>query len=476
MAQASYAYRPDIIARTKIPGHVFVNLPFVCKFVFPAAFATIQPVLVAMIYSKGNWNGWVTVAMLLTFLAPATTAIAGRWSHKAQVVHAPLAYLTLGGLAYCGGVRSPMELTILAGFAGWYCVYWAIMGSGLSDPLKRMLEVLDRVRGGAFSTRVELNFPRRDELGRVAEGLNWLLEKLDRVMTDVSSKATEVVGSTDGVTAVTSEMSRGVDQVRQRASTIAAAAEQLAANMTTMSNSTSEATANVKSVAAAMEEMTASISEIARNAEQVSSVAASAAQLAKTSNDNMGQLGQTADEIGRVIEVIQDIAEQTNLLALNATIEAARAGTAGKGFAVVASEVKELARQSGGATEDIRTRIEAIQAEIARTVRAIAEISQAIGNVNDASRMIASAVEEQSITANEISRNVAQTSTTVETVARGVTETATVSREVTRNIVDVEQAIKETVEGAQFAREVTSQLAHVTKQLQDTITGFEVAV
>jgi methyl-accepting chemotaxis protein len=247
---------------------------------------------------------------------------------------------------------------------------------------------------------VELNFPRRDELGRVAEGLNWMLEKLERVMTDVTGKAAEVVSSTDGVTAVTSEMSRGVDQVSQRASAIAAAAEQLAANMATMSTSTSEATANVKNVAAAVEEMTASIGEIARNAEQVSSVASNAATLAKASNDNMGQLGQTAEEIGRVIEVIQDIAEQTNLLALNATIEAARAGTAGKGFAVVASEVKELAKQSGGATEDIRKRIEAIQAEINRTVHAIANISQAIGNVNDASRMIASAVEEQSITAN----------------------------------------------------------------------------
>jgi methyl-accepting chemotaxis protein len=476
MAQTSYTYRPDIIARTQIPGHVFVNLPFVWKFIFPAVFATLQPMLVAMIYSRDNWNGWVTVALLSTFLVPATTAIAGRWWHGAQVLHAPLAYLSLGGLAYSGGIGSARELTVLGGFTAWYCIYWAIMGSGLSDPLKRMLEVLGRARAGAFSARVQLNFPRQDELGRVSEGLNWLLDKLERVMTDMSGKAAEVISSTDGVTAVTAEMSQGVDQVSQRASAIAAAAEQLTTNMTTMSSSTGEATASVKNVAAAIEEMTASISEIARNAEQVSSVASNAAKLARTSNDNMGQLGQTADEIGRVIEVIQDIAEQTNLLALNATIEAARAGMAGKGFAVVASEVKELAKQSSGATEDIRSRIEAIQSEIGRTVQAISEISQAIGAVNDASRMIASAVEEQSITAKEIARSVAQTSNTVETVARGVAETATVSREVTQNIVDVEQTIKQTVLGVQFAREVTTQLSQLTKQLQETITGFEVTV
>ena len=226
----------------------------------------------------------------------------------------------------------------------------------------------------------------------------------------------------------------------------------------------------------AVEEMTATIGEIAKNAEHVSSVAANAALLAKTSNDNIGELRQAADQIGRVIEVIQDIAEQTNLLALNATIEAARAGEAGKGFAVVATEVKELAKQTAGATEDIRKRIEGIQADIGHTVHAISEIAQAIGNVNDASRTIASAVEEQSITAREVARNLAQTSITVETVSRGVAETATVTKEVTQNIVDVERSIKQTAEGVQLACEVTTQLSHVTRQLQETIAGFEVAV
>lgn len=475
MSQDRYAYRPDLVARTRIPGHVFVHLPFTAKFIFPAAFATIQPTLAALIYGQGRWTPAVTVAFVLTFLVPATTAIAGIWSHAAKVIHAPAAYLTLVGLAYCGSVGSLGEWTVLVGMTTWYCVYWAIMGAGLSDPLKRMLEVLDRARAGEFAARVELSFPRRDELGRVTEGLNWLLDKLQRVMTDVTGKAASVVSTTDGVTAVTEEMSKGVEQVSQKATAIAAAAEQLSVNMQTMSGSTGEASASVKGVATAVEEMTSSISEIARNAEQVSSVASGAAQLAQTSNENIGKLGEAADQIGRVIEVIQDIAEQTNLLALNATIEAARAGEAGKGFAVVASEVKELAKQTGGATEDIRRRIEGIQTEIGRTVRSISEISQAISNVNGASRTIASAVEEQSITAREIAKTVAHTSVSVETMARGVAETATVSREVTQNIVDVEQTIRQTAEGVQFAREVASQLSQVTRQLQETVTGFETA-
>ena len=152
------------------------------------------------------------------------------------------------------------------------------------------------------------------------------------------------------------------------------------------------------------------------------------------------QLGAAADEIGKVIEVIQDIAEQTNLRALNATIEAARAGEAGKGFAVVATEVKELAKQTASATDDIRRRIEGIQNSTGESVRAIGEISEVIKNVNEVSRTIASAVEEQSITTREIAQNVAQTTTAAEAVSRGVAESASACQEVTRNISQVDQA------------------------------------
>ena len=150
---------------------------------------------------------------------------------------------------------------------------------------------------------------------------------------------------------------------------MAAAAEQMSANMSIMSASTEQMSGNVKAVASAVEQLTASINEIAKSAEQAATVANSAAGLAKAGNTTIGDLGTAAGEIGKVIEVIQDIAEQTNLLALNATIEAARAGDAGKGFAVVATEVKELARQTAAATEDIRRRIGGIQTSTGQVVQ-----------------------------------------------------------------------------------------------------------
>jgi len=472
---ASYEYRPDLIATTRIPGHCFVDWNFTAKFLPPAIFLGAQAVLAPLIYAKGNWNTLVTVFFAVTFVVPATTAILGRWWHAAKVVHPLFAYATLVAFGYSGGIGGTVEIVMLVGLNLWFCIYWAIMGAGLSDPLKRMLEVLDKARAGKFATRVVLNFPRRDELGQVAEGLNWLLEKLERVMNDVHGKAAEVVSSTDGVTAVTEEMTKGVQDVSERTGTIAAAAEEMATTIKRMADSTETVTANVRGVAESIQQMTSSVSEIARSAEHVSSVASDAAGLARTSNENIGILGQSANDVGNVIEVIQDIAEQTNLLALNATIEAARAGDAGKGFAVVATEVKELAKQTRTATEDIRKRIEGIQTAIHSAMQSISDIAKAIGDVHEASRSIASAVEEQSITAKEIAKSVSQATEGVESVGHGITETATVSQEMSKNIIEVGQAIRQTADGIQFARDVAGQLSMMTKQLQDTVKSFEAA-
>ncbi len=173
-------------------------------------------------------------------------------------------------------------------------------------------------------------------------------------------------------------------------------------------------------VQASTEQMTASISEIARNATESSRVASSAVALASSTNTVVSSLGESSAKIGQVLKVITTIARQTNLLALNATIEAARAGTAGKGFAVVANEVKELAKETATATEDIGRRIEAIQNDATNAVEAIGKIRTVIDQINDISNTIAGAVEEQTATTNEI--------------ARSMTDSARVSTEVVATI------------------------------------------
>ena len=178
---------------------------------------------------------------------------------------------------------------------------------------------------------------------------------------------------------------------------------------------------NLQTVATATEEMNGSIKEIGINATEAAKVATDAVGTAKTTNSTVTKLGQASTEIGQVIKVITSIAQQTNLLALNATIEAARAGEAGKGFAVVANEVKELAKQTAKATEDITRMIEVIQTDTKGAVEAIGQISHVISRINDVSTTIATAVQEQTSVTNEISRNVSEAALRGQhTIQRGV--------------------------------------------------------
>jgi methyl-accepting chemotaxis protein len=184
-------------------------------------------------------------------------------------------------------------------------------------------------------------------------------------------------------------------------------------------------------------------------------------QVAKRTNATVSKLGGSSAEIGQVIKAINSIAEQTNLLALNATIEAARAGEAGKGFAVVANEVKELAKQTGRATEDISEKIQSIQESTEEAMAAIEQIGGVINHINDISNTIASAVEEQSVTTNEISRSVA--------------EAASGASEISQNVAGVSAAARSTSGSASDTQAAAQELARMAAELRSFVAQFEVA-
>ncbi|NOY29744.1 MAG: PAS domain S-box protein [Planctomycetes bacterium] len=308
----------------------------------------------------------------------------------------------------------------------------------------------------------------------IAKAVNSMCGNLREVISGVAKNAETLNSTSSDLSTTANQLAQGAGETTNQSATVSSAAEEMSINMNNMAASTEEMTTNIKTVASAVEEMTTSIAEIAKNAEQASSVAGNAASLAESSNQTIGQLGSAADEIGKVIEVIQDIAEQTNLLALNATIEAARAGDAGKGFAVVATEVKELAKQTADATEDIRNRIEGIQGSTQEVVTSIGEISEVISQVSNVSQTIAAAVEEQSVTTKEIARNVSQTSDAATSISSGVAESASASQEITRSITEVDQAAKQTSVAAAQTQESGSALSNLAEDLQGLVSKFQV--
>ncbi|MCK4660729.1 MAG: cache domain-containing protein [Phycisphaerae bacterium] len=347
-----------------------------------------------------------------------------------------------------------------------------IITRGIVGPLRKGVQFAENVADGDLTQQIDID--QKDEIGLLAKALNGMVENLQKTMRNLTDNAQTLAGSSTELSATATQLAGGAEETTSQSATVASAAEEMSTNMNNMAASTEQMSTNVKTVASAVEEMTASIGEVAKNAEQAAGVADEASRLAQTSNENIGQLGAAADEIGKVIETIQDIAEQTNLLALNATIEAARAGDAGKGFAVVATEVKELAKQSADATEDIRKRIEGIQGSTGTAVQSIGEISEVIKKVNEVSRTIASAVEEQSITTKEIAQNVAQTATAAETVSTGVAESAVASQEITKTIAGVDQAARQTAEGAAQTQTAGGELSKLGEQLQSLVGQFKV--
>lgn len=341
-------------------------------------------------------------------------------------------------------------------------------------PIRVAADTLKDIAQGEGDLTARLPVRGRDEIGELSLWFNAFVEKLQGVISQLAGHARVLSNASAGLADVADRMAGSAQETLQQSTSVAASSEEMSASMTGIASGTEQMSANVKTVASAVEELTTSITEVAKSAEQAAKVAENAAQLVSASNQNIDHLGEAAQEIGRVLEVIQDIAEQTNLLALNATIEAARAGDAGKGFAVVATEVKELARQTAAATEDIGRRIGGIQDSSAEAVRSIGQISDVVHRVDELSRTIASAVEEQSITTREIAQSVSETSTASSSVAQGVAETASASQQITSTIAALDDGTRHTVAGAEETRTASRQLSELAGQLQATVEQFKV--
>ncbi|MBI5384176.1 MAG: HAMP domain-containing protein [Verrucomicrobia bacterium] len=314
----------------------------------------------------------------------------------------------------------------------------------VARPLNATVGRVEQVATGDLTAEIEVR--SNDEVGRIGNALNRMVGRLRHSLKSVLDNSRTLAATSQELSQNSAQVSGSAQQVSAQADVVAAAAQQVSGN--------------VAMVATAAEELTASVKEIARETGEAARVAGQAARAADQTQNAIAQLGRSSAEIGNVTKVITSIAEQTNLLALNATIEAARAGDAGKGFAVVANEVKELARQTALATDEIGRKIATIQTDTQTAVGSMQQISGVIQRINEIQTLVASAVEEQAATTSEISRN--------------ATEAARGSAEIAQNISTVSQAVRSSNEATVSTAGAADELARLATELNRLVAQFKI--
>ncbi|TCO81931.1 methyl-accepting chemotaxis protein [Plasticicumulans lactativorans] len=314
----------------------------------------------------------------------------------------------------------------------------------LQHKVDTLLEVVEAASRGDLTRSIAVDGD--DAIGQIARGLGRFFEDLRGSLREIGATAGTLAAASEEMGAVSTQLT--------------AAAGHTADDARQVSASAGQANARVEAVAAATEEMSASIREIARSTAEASSVSEEAVRLAEHATAMVSRLGESSQRIGEVVKLISSIAEQTNLLALNATIEAARAGEAGKGFAVVAGEVKELAKGTAQATDEIGQRVSGIQDDTQGAVAAIDRIFEIIRRISDIQTSIAGAVEEQNAVSNDIAGNLGHTVSATGEIAHGVDRVA--------------QTATGTLHGSSDVRQAATQLAEMAAQLQQLVNRFRV--
>ncbi|WP_218974487.1 methyl-accepting chemotaxis protein [Streptomyces sp. NP160] len=319
-----------------------------------------------------------------------------------------------------------------------------VVARSVTGPLAKVVDVMAGMAAGRLDRRVGLT--SQDELGQLGASTDASIDALAGAMREIRDEATALASSSATLSTVSTQLS--------------ASAEESAAQTQLVSAATEQVSASISTVAAAGEEMTAAITQIASATSDASQMATSAVTAAGSAGGAIERLGISSREIGDVVKLITSIAEQTNQLALNATIEAARAGELGKGFAVVAGEVKELARQTAQATDEIIGKVSATQGDASAAAAAVTEIADVIARIDAVQATIAAAVEEQSATTSEMVRN--------------VTEISTGSSEIAANISSIAAGTDQNREGAGNTATTAGSLAASAGRLQELTGRFTV--
>lgn len=320
-----------------------------------------------------------------------------------------------------------------------------------------------------FRSRVEdLQSSGRD-LGDQSQALTGNIERMARESRAIETNADSVAGVTSEMSSNINTVAAAVEEFSSNVRNVAGAVDEMSTNLSEISSNAASMTSSVDSVDIAVKAMSESMKEVTENSSHAVEIAERANQTATRSDEIITALGLSAQEIGKVVSVIDDIAAQTNLLALNATIEAASAGDAGRGFAVVANEVKELAKQTSEATNEIGRKIEEIQTNTGDAVSAIQEIVVIITEINSTSRSIESAVSGQRTRADEMARALAGATEAVRVIERNVNEASLGAKNVAQNADELANGASEIAHSAADASSGVGELVRGITEVSDGV-------
>jgi len=347
------------------------------------------------------------------------------------------------------------------------------LGRIIVKPVRETNALIQDISEGEGDLTKLLNVHSGDELEEMATGFNTFTRKLRDLIGKIGVSSTTISSNATQLTDASNTLSNAASTVNKNSAQAAAAVEESSASVNSIARSSEEMSTALATVAAAVEEMHASIQQVAQHCQEEMKIADQADSQAQSAKSVMTTLETSSQDISKVLDVIQNIASQTNLLALNATIEAASAGEAGKGFAVVASEVKDLARQTATATDQIRKRIEGMQSNTNSAVSAIQKITDVIQEVSRISGVIVHSVDEQNIAIAEISKHLAGTTVTAKQVTKNVSESAIGLQEISSTVAKVHQAANESAAAATQVSASSKNLMKEAEGLQSIVSKFK---